>query len=381
MRKEKYIKSSKRKGITYFQVYFTYNHGQDHYSKNFCSADYPTEAQCLNAACKDRDKARADLIDGKLAHKSAATVQECFDEYEAMFVNRKGTHTVHCTYYNNYIKKEFGETPVQKITAKTIMGNLNSLVYELSANGISKVHAVWASIMKQARLNRYILVNPMEEVIKPKSQKIEVKRNQISSAEDVQKVIDYLMHTYSNPQQQYDHHIVALMIKLMRAIGCRPAEACAFQRGVSYDFSEHMIHIVQQYGTDENEQAIVRTKAQSTRDIPMTDETEDILREAEEMSDNEFIFQRYSGELYDSHHMIMTIRYALKGTGVKDFHPYCLRHGLISTAIKETGDIRAVMEIAGHTGATAAVSLDYARSNEADKKKILNLVENSLKRS
>lgn len=379
MRKEKYIKTEKRNGNTYFRVYIHY--GEDKvYSKSFAANDYQSETQALNAACKHRDLMRAELVTHGIPDYQSVTVQYLFDEYEQLYVNREGTHTLHSWYFNKFIAPQYGNTDIQKITAREVMVCLNSAVYSCTDEALMKIRSIWSEIFKMARLDRAVMVNPMEEVIVPPSQKAAKRKNQYCSPEDVDRICDYLENekTAKTYRELFDQKIILYIIRFIQATGCRPAEAFAISRKTSYDFDRKIIHIDKQFGTDKDGPAIVKPKARSIRDIPMTETAEEVLRKAEKLSDHEYIFQTFEGNFQDSGSVGTILGRASKATGI-DFHLYMLRHMMATYLIKETGDIRATMEIMGHTGQTAAQSLDYARSTPENKRRLMEKCENARK--
>lgn len=381
MRKEKYIKIEKRNGNTYFRVYFRYGEGKV-YSKSFAANDYQSEAQALNAACQHRDLMRAELITHGIPDYKNATVKYLFDEYERLYVNRYGTHKLHSAYFDKYISADYGDCDITKLSARDVMVCLNKYVYECTDANLSKIRSIWSEIFKMARLDRVIMVNPMEEVVTPPSQVSTVHRSQYCTTEDVEKICEYLESGIGarNYEDVYNQKVALYLVRFMEATGCRPAEAFAISRKTSYDFSKKVIYINKQYGTTKDGPGIVKPKAHSIREIPMTPDAERVLRAAEQLSPYEYIFKKYSGEFMTTYYLSHLFKAAKEKTGIT-FHPYMLRHMMATDLIKETGDIRATMEIMGHTGKTAAQSLDYARSDSQSKASIMNLVENARKSS
>lgn len=364
MRKEKFIQERTDTKTTTFVVRVPTGNGKE-ICKNFRAKDYGTPAQTLNKACEWRDSVLSGLKQGAILENSVATVSDMFYEYMELYINRDGTRKLNQFYFEKYIKPDYGDRPIVDVTAKDVMVNLNSLVYSQSDNSLNKIKSCWAKIFKNARVDHILIYNPMEEIIMPKSQKAEYKRNQYVTNDDVEKIIYYLEHDQTPHWERdvFDEKILVLIIKFIRATGVRPAECYAISRKTSYSFKDRKIFIDKCYGTDREGDGIVKPKANSIRTLPMTDETEDILRQAEEMSDHEYIFQTWGGHFQNTRSVGTRLMRAAKACGMEGFHLYSLRHMMATDLIKETGDIRGTMEIMGHTGQTAAQSLDYARSN------------------
>ena len=365
MRKERYIQERTDAKTTTFVVRIPTGEGRKTLAKNFRTAEYGTPAQALNKACEWRDSVLSGLKQGAVLHPTEDTVTDMFEEYMRLYVNREGTRRLGNFYFNKFIKPEYGDKKITDVTSKDVMVNLNSLVYSQSDNALGKIKGVWDKIFKNARIDHIIMYNPMEEVVMPKSQKATFKRDQYVTNEDVEKVIHYLQYemTPHTEEDRFDELILVLIIKFIRATGVRPSECFAISRKTSYSFKDRKIYIDKCYGTDNEGDGIVKPKANSIRELPMTDEIEDILRQAEEMSGHEYVFQTWSGHFQTSQCVGAILRKAAIGCGLKGFHLYSLRHMMATDLIKETGDIRGTMEIMGHTGQTAAQSLDYARSN------------------
>lgn len=365
MRKERYIQERHDATTITFVVRIPTGKGRKTYCKNFSTSDYGTPAQTLNKACEWRDSVLSNLKQGAILQESTKTVSDMFYEYMELYVNRDGTRRLNTLYFEKYIKPDYGDKQIVDVTSKDVMVNLNSLVYSQSENNLRKIKGVWDKIFKNARVDQIILYNPMEEVVMPKSQKAQYKRNQYVTNEDVEKIIDYIQNgmTPHCERDRFDEHMLVLIIKFIRATGVRPSECYAISRKTSYSYKDRKVWIDKCYGTEREGDGIVKPKANSIRVLPMTDEIEDILREAESMSDHEYIFKTYDGHFQTSQSVGTILRRAAKACGMEGFHLYSLRHMMATNLIKETGDIRGTMEIMGHTGQTAAQSLDYARSN------------------
>lgn len=376
MKKEKYICSQKKNGNEYLMVKFTYksNGKSCQYTKTFSVSDYPTRAKAMKAACEHRDLKRAELLTVGLPSGTKRTVDQCFDDYIRLYHVTLGTAKKLRSVYTNHIQPKYGSTNVSDITSMDIQNSMFSVRFTASDDVISRIKAVWRDIFKIAMKYSLVTLNPVEMAEKPKSKALVKPRNQNVNDDDIDMIINYLETHGRDEATQYNYHITAGLIILMRETGMRPAECYALSRE-NIDFIHKLINVTNALGSNETEENVIsKTKTvQSVRQIPMTSTCEACLIDLCSISANEYIFADYYGHMPDGEAMSNRIKGVARKLGI-DFHLYMLRHRFSTKMVTNGVDVRTVMELMGH--ASPSMTVSYARSDEAKKRSALELVEN-----
>ena len=359
-RKEKYIVIQEKKGLYgtyyYFRVKFSYrdHFGEDKvYNKTFNSQDFSTPLEAYNEACKHRDMKRAELHNGTLPINAKITLHEVYELTLETLPIEESTKDKYRILYKRCIAPQCDKMYVQDITGYDITKNLNSFVHDMSQDSLGRLGTVWKSIMKIARLKRYITINPFEEVIVPKSKRIAQKRPQNASSDEIEEIISILMN-----HDKEDYKMFGRIVRLMQQTGMRPAEAYSlFKDDVNFD--DHYIYVSH---TCNAQGDIKKAKTDlSVRKIPITPDTEELLKQAMSESNKERVFVKEDGSYFCTDNTWLYINY-LKKLGYDNWHPYVLRHKFSTDLITQDTDIRTVMELMGHNKVN--MTIEYARSDD-----------------
>ena len=366
-RKEKYIKQrvSPRTGTIAFQVSFTYKDIYDQtvdYNKSFTELDYSSASAALEQACKHRDAMRYQLSTVGIVKQQKITLREVFDDTKTTFTFRAETNRKHDLTFNKYIAPGLENKDISKVTAMDIQRSLNVMVEDCSDTLIKYVFSIWKTIIKTARMKKYIQINITEEVIKPSSMKIKQKKDVCTSYSTVTEVIESLRkRTKKSDKYLFDTEIIIYAIKVMYITGLRPAE-CFCLNKTDISFENSILDINKQIGSSISQFNVIRTTKteSSSRSIPIIKELEVILHELFEFQDNDFLFANFNGELFDVDTATNKITRCCKMDGLK-FNMYRLRHQFSTDLITNNVDPRTIMELMGHNNMDMTVS--YARSN------------------
>ena len=366
-RKEKYIKQrvSPRTGTIAFQVSFTYKDIYDQtveYNKSFTELDYSSASAALEQACKHRDAMRYKLSTVGIVKQQKITLREVFDDTKTTFTFRAETNRKHDLTFNKYIAPGLENKDISKVTAMDIQRSLNVMVEDCSDTLIKYVFSIWRTIIKTARMKKYIQINITEEVIKPSSMKIKQKKDVCTSYSTVTQVIESLRkRTKKSDKYLFDTEIMIYAIKVMYITGLRPAE-CFCLNKTDISFENSILDINKQIGSSISQFNVIRTTKteSSSRSIPIIKELEVILHELFEFQDNDFLFANFNGELFDVDTATNKITRCCKMDGLK-FNMYRLRHQFSTDLITNNVDPRTIMELMGHNNMDMTVS--YARSN------------------
>ena len=375
LRKEKYIVVTEKNSHTYFTVKFTYkaNNTNRQITKTFSVSDYPTPSACLDAACEWRDLKRAELLLHGLPTGTKRDLDTIIEDHIRINKVTLGNQSQIRSYYKKHIQPYYGKCDICEITALDIQSCLNNMIYDCSDNCINRVATVWKKIIKTARLLGLITINPMEQVVIPKSQLAVDKRNQSVSDEDVKKIIDYFLTTGRNESDSYNNKVIAHFMILMMETGLRPSEVSALQRE-NIDLTHGVIKVRRSIRSSNTEEyTLGKTKTESSvRDVPMTTNCHLTIASLLEMSRGEqFLFTDYQGNLLTTKKISQHLNTVTKRLGI-DFHLYMLRHRFSTKLVTANVDPRTVMELMGHKNFSMTVS--YARSD--DEKKITAMEEN-----
>ena len=371
MKKEKYIVKQVKNGKTYLTVKFTYKVGSatKTYAKTFSVSEYPTQAQCMKAACRHRDIKRAELLTVGLPEDTAMHPRELLElslEKDHLSLRTRerllGVFDRHLAYLNDRSIQQIGSTDVEE--------SMSKIRYTHSQNSINYVAIVWRKIFKMALRMHLITANPMDDVDVPKSKFVpEEKVSKETNDAEIDAVIDELAKRGRTESERYDNQILIGIILVTRYTGLRPSESFVLERS-DIDFDSQTIRIKASYGSDERGKAIVAPKTKlSAREIPMSVSCAMIIRSIMAMSDNRYIFTMYDGELPNISRIAVRLCNINKKLGT-NFHLYANRHQFASDLITGGVDPRTVMELMGHSSTDMTVGV-YARSNEETKRSAL----------
>lgn len=250
------------------------------------------------------------------------------------------------TYTLGYINEEnFGNLPIQKVTAKQIKDFLNNKT-SYSNSVLQKIFQLLNQTFRRAVDRNYINKNPMlsEEVKRPKSDKKD--REVISlSIEEQKRLIDAL----SLENKDYKNIILLMLFSGMR-IGEVLAIKCC-----DIDFKEHSLYINSTLTRDNKDKTILgeTTKTQnSKRIITITDNIETILKDAiNNMYNNEYnlLFYDEKGFITPSEVNSYLIRLNKRYNIANELHNHMLRHTYATRCIEAGMSVKVLQKKLGHS--------------------------------
>ena len=374
-KKEKHVKNrlSDRTGLFTFQVFIDYvddNFQKQRYTKSFPEKDYNTTKEAMEAACKHRDKKLNELSTYGMAKKDKYTTDELYELVDEVFPARFETKRKRKVNYYKYISSEFGSDDIKTVTAYRIQIHLNSLISTCSDQQISRIIGVWICIFKVARLKKLILLNPMDEIQRPKSLKKITKRGTYTDYSILQQVIGELNKMdRSNEKSLFNNKVISYALELLYETGIRPGECFAISKR-DIDLKNNLIYIEFQIGSDENRKNVLRVPKteDSTRAVPFSTGFVPLLQEMYHFQDSDLLFARFDGELFNMNAVSDKIRDISKKLGI-EFNMYRCRHKLSTDLVTSNTDISTVMEIMGHTSFDTTKGYSHS-SNELKKEAI-----------
>lgn len=374
-RKEKYIRVKWRDKKMYATVYFTYRdqYGEEQvYTRTFSSSNYESYALTMDAACDDRNKALVSRQTGDLLEKSiTVTVNDLWNEWENVYKMAYGTYKMYSYIYEKYIKSDYGSLEITKVTEYDIQKTLNVAAETRSNKSLRYVLTFWKYLIKIAKLKHIKIYIDTDLVEIPKSSVIAKEHSSTVTEEEFKMVVSYLLTYKSTPQREFNYHMIAYALQVMKYTGVRPAEVFGI---IKSDIQDDGLHITGDIGLiSDNVRGRTPTKTEtSRRTIPLTDKCREILDTAAALSTNELVFPNYKGKAFNTSKVGEYIGNISKELGI-DFRAYDLRHQFATDLTMSGVDDRTRMELMGHS--KYSTTIGYARSNEDKKKEAMELIK------
>lgn len=340
---------------------------------SFSECKYGSEETAFKAAKLFRDKIEEDIKNNALCIKRIPTMNELFNEKNIVIPKSLTTLEKHRSFYNKYIMTFLGDKKINMIGAKDIQMTLNGMITTSLDDTIQRVFSIWKQLIKTALINDYINYDPTIKVIVPKSKKISIKKSVEIEESTILKMLDILKNSSGRIEDKFNHMIFYYLIILMYYVGIRPSEAYALAKK-DIDISNRLIHIKYAIGSTTEEKYVkVPCKTEgSTRILPIPQNLMPFIKELLIFQHSpENLFTDYFGNYLKTDHVADKLGKIAKKNGLS-FNLYMLRHKLVTDILEnESINDRTAMELLGHSSYSMTVS--YARSNDALKKKALEL--------
>lgn len=247
--------------------------------------------------------------------------------------------------------KKIEETPISKknineITSREIQSYLNTLkIYSNST--IKKIKEQFSQTFKDAINKGYIVKNPMNEVIRPKSIK-EEKKVRALEIEEQQKLTNYLM-SVSIENEPFK---VAYLIQMY--LGLRIGEVLAL-RSSDINLQKNLIFVNKTLTTDKNHKVIMGNTTKTyagNREIPIPSFIRNELINQMILSEkniNKQLFIGNNGEYVRPENANRKLRNILSGMGITGISSHSLRHTYGTRCIEAGMRAVALQRLMGHT--------------------------------
>lgn len=362
-KKEQFIKQrySEKSNQWSFQVRLN----GDKVCKTFSEKDYGSPRRAYDQAIIYRNQAMVDLNNGIAYCTQDRTLDEVFNDMFSLFPMREETKRKHIINYNRYIKDDI---LIKNVSRAYIMSNLNSMVKDCSDDTIKRVFSLWRKIFKSAIINEYVINDPTNAIVPPKSQKLVQKHKEVVCTRETLDNVE----TAVSKHMPKESNVINMALEIMWYCGLRPCEVFALNKS---DIKNGYINIDKELGSgmsycndiDIYNINVIRkckTKA-SIRKVPIPTKLQELLDNYK--CDTAILLPNLSGDYYS----VSSLGTRLKALGY-DFNMYQLRHTLATRLVTSGIDQRTIIEILGHE--KIDMSVYYARSNQDLKKTALEVI-------
>ncbi len=396
MRKEKYIeeKYSTIKGeentLIAYVVNMPLSDGNKHY-KRFRIIDYKSEAAALKDARADRDAQmylnRIEKINRKPEKKKEVyTVQQLFDLISVNFDRRKRTYDSYDKQYDKYIKGSFADKDIRDINEEDILSTLTLCSKNCSTHYVSKLKTLWKKLFIIAQRKRVVQMNLVDIIESPKSDKVtERSLNEQNITESDFQAFCEAMSNYGHylPWEEdliYNRNIMLYLLKVMRITGMRSQEGRAVKRDnivfAEDTYTDESGNIVSEeiayvcvrrsIGSTRDEYDVeINTKTpQSIRDIPVSGDGVNLLKEVLNYSKHDLLFARYDGTPISSDEFSDYLYRVSKSCGIK-VYSLLMRKSFSADLYREGVNPAVTKRLMGHKKEDMSLNA-YATTNKEE---------------
>ena len=278
--------------------------------------------------------------------------------------------------------KKIEESPlsvknISDITSAEIQNYLNSLK-NYSDSTIKKIKEQFSQIFRESINKGYIVKNPMNDVIRPRSTK---KRKVVRAleVEEQQKLTDYLMNVPITDEP----YKVAYLIEMY--LGLRIGEVLAL-RNTDINLHKNLISVNKTLSTDKNHKVIMGDSTKTyagIREVPIPsfirNEIISQMRLAENNRDKQ-LFLTPNGEYVRPNNANRKLKELLEKMNITDITAHSLRHTYGTRCIEAGMRAVALQRLMGHTD--VAITLNtytsvFNKYKESELEKVNNYYMNN----
>lgn len=356
-------------------------------------------------------------LDYIMGYKGAGTAYDKDNDFDKVFADREyNTLYAYRRKYLNYIRKDFGATPIESIDVRQVEDNLKQSGTKLGETAIKQLKSTWSMLFEVAYYNHWREDNPAahvklqmykavnQDLAEQRSKGTRKERRTVSD-EDFARVLDIVLdakkhtknadtprNTHTTVASQYMQQVIAHALILMRYSGLRPAECYALMKqdvSVIYDDAKQptgaKLYIRHAVGKVQgNKRCVHEPKTKLSRSevyigqattvslldmIQRSDER--VLTHAEPIYDSDgvvkfdpadFIFTDYYGKLPDISKVGNILKDWLSLHGIT-YNMYTNRHQFLSDLARADG-IAAAQQQARHTNIVTTAGYLDERADE-----------------
>lgn len=270
-------------------------------------------------------------------------------------------------------KMPIGSKNIDEITSKEIQAYLNS-ISNLSNSSIKKIYGQFSQVFKTAMDKGYITRNPMNSVIRTRSQK-QNKKVRALTVDEQQQFTDYLLNKNLNECKYKNVFLIQMYM------GLRVGEALALTLH-DIDLKHKRINIQKTLTTDENNAVIMGNTTKTyagIRIIPIPDFLYPYIVEqmkfadAQENNEEKLLFKPNNSNYTRRVNVNSELHRILKNQfGIEDISTHSLRHTFGTRCVESGMSPVVVQKLMGHTDVEVTLNtyttvFDKFRNSEIDK--------------
>lgn len=264
---------------------------------------------------------------------------------------------------NRIRESNIANIPIQNITSADIQEFLNSCK-NYSDSYIKKIYELINSACKKALKKKLILVNPMEDVIKPKSQKL-TKDIRALTVDEQTKLTEYLKSV------RLDEERYKLCLMLEMYMGLRIGEALALQRS-DVDLKNGYIKISKTLTLDVSANIKMNNRAKTyagRRKLPIPDILKEEIKQQLEVAKNnkdELLFE-CDGEYVRPNSVNSVLKRIFRrqlGLSDENISTHALRHTYATRCIEAGMNAVVLQRLMGHTDVKVTLNTYTSVFNE-----------------
>lgn len=292
-------------------------------------------------------------------------------ENYAQIKMRPSSYLTYGDYIKNHIKPYIGDIPIEKLTSLELQKLYKKLLTEgrvpriesknqpkgLSPKTVRNINQIISSAMDMAKEQKLILDNPTSKCSLPKVEHKEMKTLQPEQ-------LTAFMNEARN-SGVYELYYLDL------ATGMRRGELLGLKWN-DIDLKHGIIRVCRQVARiDGQVQEIPLKTKNSYRNIAISQDTVEMLKEMKEKSNSEYVFPSPSGGPISPDSVRHMLHRVLKRAGLPQLRFHDLRHTFATLALQNGVDIKTVSGMLGHF--SAGFTLDtYAHVTTASQKEAAN---------
>ena len=289
-------------------------------------------------------------------------------------VNLKpSTYSSYESHIRIHLKPEIGQIPLSQLSPHILQSFYNDLqrVKGVSAKTVKNIHGTLHKALEQAKSLGYIRSNPMEAIVIPRVEKVQVK----TLADD--DLAEFLRVIHGEPDE--------IIYYVTVFTGLRQGEVL----GLTWDcvdFENNTLLINKQHSMDRRtkEYKFSSPKNGQSRILTVADEVMDALREQRKRQEEwmkaagslwsnpeQMVFTNEFGHFVSNKTLYNRFKRLMRANGFDELRFHSLRHTFAVNSLRAGDDIKTVQENLGH--ATAAFTLStYAHATPNMKRESAN---------
>lgn len=257
--------------------------------------------------------------------------------------------------YQKHISSVLGNKPIKTIHFGTLQGFMNSLDAGISVRKMVK--AILNSVMKFAVKCRYIVYNPVQDLV-IKAERPKLTEPEILTDDDFDRICMVLERIPSKDPMVGRSYVIGMYLGFY--LGLRIREALALEWD-DINFDARTVRITKQVCTESNSKGKIyvtdRLKTEASYSVlPLCEPLKEILEDWRMENPNDLVLCSTEGDIIIPRSYQYKLRRASQKAGIH-FHYHMLRHCFITKLSLAGVNSKALMELARHSSITTTLGV------------------------